>query len=70
MAKKQHYRQTHEPEKADYTFRLRGQIVPSQKNERYESRMKTAQGQAIVSPDPNSILSPQPIPGELLLTFK
>jgi hypothetical protein len=64
MAQKQHHRRTHEPEKGDYVFRLRGQIVPPRKNERFEFRMKTAQGQAAASPEPNLVLSPQSIPGK------
>ena len=53
MLLKQRQRHEQEPDKPDYTFRLRGRLVPPQKNERFEARM----GNTL------SAASPQTIPG-------
>ncbi|KAK0623770.1 hypothetical protein B0T14DRAFT_602277 [Immersiella caudata] len=44
MSRKLKHRRTHEPEKPDYVFTVRGKMQPPEKRERWEKRMGASQG--------------------------
>jgi len=54
MSRKLKHRRTHEPEKPDYVFTVRGTVQPPEKNERWKRRMDANQ----------VVFSPCSVPGE------